>query len=89
MSKIKRRKKETELIRFVWSRRQEYDTAVLQETQARNPFPCKNQKLIWDDIAKTLQEGELKMKVTDRSCRERVSELLKKYRKDEAVIIRS
>lgn len=86
---MKKRKSEDQLIRFVWSRKAEYDLFLLLEVQSRNPYSFKKPKAIWEDIAKTLRECELKMKVTERSCRERVVELLKKHRKEEGQIIRS
>lgn len=86
---MSRRKSEGELVRFVWSRNAEYDYLLLLEVKSRNPFSFKKQKSIWEDIANALQECELKMKVSPRSVRERVTELLKKHRKNEETIIRS
>lgn len=62
---------------------------LLEEVQTKNPFAFKNQKSVWADIAKVLAEGPLKMKVTDRSCRERVTELLKIHRRDELDSVRA
>lgn len=73
--------------RFVWKRNIKYDLQLLHEVNSKNPFAFNNQKPVWMDVAKSLQEGHLKMKVTDRSCRERVTELLKKHRKDELISI--
>ena len=84
-----KRKTENQLIRFVWSRNLQYDFYLLLETEAKNPFSFKNQKPVWEEISKILKESDLKMKVTDRSCRDRVNDLLKKHRKEEGVIIRS
>lgn len=84
-----KRKTENQLIRFVWSRNIQYDFYLLLETEAKNPFSFKNQKPVWEEISKILKESDLKMKVTDRSCRDRVNDLLKKHRKEEGVIIRS
>lgn len=84
-----KRKSEDKLIRFVWSRNSAYDYFLLLEVQNRNPFSFKKPKQVWEDVAAVLRTSELKMKVTERSCRERVMELLKKHRKQEAKIIRS
>lgn len=85
--KMNYKKSEDKLIRFVWSRRTEYDHLLLLEVQAKNPYAFKNSKPIWEDIAKNLQMGDLKMKVSHRSCRERANELLKKFRKEEGLIL--
>ncbi len=85
----RKRKSEDQLIRFVWSRKIEYDHFLLLEVQTRNPFSFKKPKTVWEDVANTLQESELKMKVNSRNCRERVTELLKRHRKEEGEIIRS
>lgn len=77
-------KLEKELTKFVWKRNENYDITLLYETEARNPYAFSNQKPTWMQIAKVLQDGPLKMKVTDRSCRERVMELLKTHRKEES-----
>lgn len=86
---MNRKKSDNELVRFVWSRKIEYDFLLLIEVHQRNPFSFKKSKPVWKDIAEALRNSELQMKVTDRSCRERVGELLKKHRKEEGVIIRS
>ncbi len=86
---LKYKKSEDKLIRFVWSRRIDYDFLLLLEVQEKNPYSFKNSKPIWEEIAKNLRFGELKMKVTQRSCRDRVNELLKKFRKEEGLILRS
>lgn len=78
-----KQKEESELTKFVWKRNPTYDMSLLYETESRNPFAFNNQKPKWVEIAKVLQDGPLKMKVTDRSCRERVTELLKVHRKEE------
>lgn len=85
----KKRKSDDQLIRFMWNRNIEYDYFLLLEVQSRNPFCFKKPKPVWEDIAKTLRECELKMKVNPRNCRERVTELLKRHRKEEGEIIRS
>lgn len=86
---MSKKKSEKELVRFVWSRKIEYDLFLLLEVQDRNPFSFKKSKHVWEEVAESLRKCELQMKVTDRSCRERVGELLKKHRKDEIAIIRS
>lgn len=78
-----KRKSDSELVRFSWKRNKKYDFLLLSEVQSRNPFVFKNPKPVWDEIAKTLQENSLKMKVTFRSCRDRVNELLKMHRRNE------
>lgn len=78
-----KRKSESELVRFSWKRNKNYDTLLLSEVQSRNPFAFKNSKPVWDEIAKTLQESPLQMRVTFRSCRDRVHDLLKSYRRNE------
>lgn len=60
-----------------------YDVMLLSEVQSRNPSAFNNQKPVWVEIAKILQNGDLKMKVTGRSCRDRVMHLLKAHRKNE------
>lgn len=69
--------------RFLWRRNVKFDIMLLGEVQTQNPFAFKIQKPVWVDIAKVLQEGPLKMQVTDRSCRDRVIDLLKTHRKEE------
>lgn len=86
---MSKRKSEDKLVRFVWSRNCEFDYLLLTEVQARNPFAFKKPKQVWEDVAKALQLCKLKMKVTARSCRERIGDLLKKHRKEEGAIIRS
>lgn len=76
-------KSDNELVRFLWRRNPKFDVMLLEQVQTKNPFAFKNQKQTWIEIAKVLQEGNLKMKVSDRSCRERVAELLKIHRKGE------
>lgn len=78
-----KRKCAEELVRFVWKRNSMYDIELLLEVQSKNPFAFHNQKPVWNDIAKTLQVGDLKMKVTERSCRDRIVELLKMHRQNE------
>lgn len=80
---------QNQLSRFVWKRNIKYDLSLLSEVNSRNPFAFNNQKPVWCDVAKALQEGDLTMKVTDRSCRERVAELLKNHRKNELTSIRT
>lgn len=80
---MNKRKSEDELLRFVWKRNENYDISLLSEVESRNPYAFQNQKPVWVEVAEVLQEGPLKMKVSDRSCRERVSELLKTHRKDD------
>lgn len=69
--------------RFVWKRNIQFDLLLLAEVNSKNPYAFNNQKPYWMDVAKCLQDSQLKMKVTDRSCRERVDELLKSHRKNE------
>lgn len=84
-----KRKADDELSRFVWKRNPQYDIALLYQVEAFNPFALTNQKTGWIDISNALKESELRMKVSDRSCRERVTELLKTHRKDELSSIRA
>lgn len=42
---------------------------LLMEVQSKNPFAFKNQKPVWNEIAKTLQNSTLQMKVTNQSCK--------------------
>lgn len=86
---MSKKKSAKELVRFVWSRKIEYDLFLLLEVQDRNPYSFKKSKPVWEEVAESLRKCELKMRVTDRSCRERVAELLKKHRKDEIAIMRS
>ena len=81
--KMGKKVKETQLTKFVWKRNPQYDLELLAQVECKNPFAFKKDKPIWEDIAKTLQEGNLKMKVTERSCRDRTKDLLKNHRKDE------
>lgn len=83
-----KRKAEDELSRFVWKRKSEYDMNLLDQVQGYNPFAFNNQKRSWVEVAETLRE-DFHMKVTDRSCRERVSELLKSHRQNELSSIRA
>lgn len=85
----KYKKSDGQLQRFSWKRKPEYDLSLLLEVQKRNPFSFDKPRPIWEMVAKSLREGTLKMKVTERSCRDRVNELLKNYRKEEGQIIRS
>lgn len=78
-----KRKADVELVKFVWKRNRNYDIMLLSEVQSRNPYAFKNSKSVWEEIASELQKGSLQMKVTFRSCRERVSELLKVHRLNE------
>lgn len=78
-----KRKSEDELVRFLWRRNLKYDLLLLTEVESKNPYACYNQKPVWIDVASALQQGVLQMKVTERSCRDRVTELLKLHRKDE------
>ncbi len=86
---MKNKKSDEELTRFVWKRNPRYDVTLLVEVEKRNPYSFHKPKPVWEMIAKTLREGSLKMRVTGRSCRERVNDLLKKHRKEEGKIIRS
>lgn len=78
-----KRKCDNELVRFVWKRNVEYDVMLMSEVQERNPFAFKNVKPVWNEIAQALRNCSLQMKVTDRSCRERATELLKMHRQKE------
>lgn len=78
-----KRKCEEELSNFVWKRNFTYDIELLLEVQSKNPFAFRNQKQVWIEIAERLKNGEMKMKVTERSCRDRVTELLKTHRRNE------
>lgn len=80
---------EKELIRFVWKRNPRYDLILLGEVESKNPYAFNKQKGVWFEIANVLQNCALKMKVTDRSCRERVTELLKSHRKSELASVRT
>lgn len=80
---------QTQSGRFIWKRNLKYDLSLLAEVNSRNPFAFNNQKPYWTDVASALQCGDLKMRVTERSCRERVAELLKNFRKDELASIRT
>lgn len=84
---MKNKKNDDQLVRFVWKRKPEYDLSLLLEVEKRNPYSFDKPKPIWEMVAKSLQK--LKMRVTERSCRDRVNELLKKHRKEEGQIIRS
>ncbi|KAJ6642646.1 hypothetical protein Bhyg_07599 [Pseudolycoriella hygida] len=75
--------------RFIWKRNVKYDLSLLAEVNSRNPFAFNNPKQIWMDVADTLKSGVLNMKVTGRSCRERTAELLKVFRKNELISIRT
>lgn len=75
-----KRKSDGDLVRF-WKRNARYDFMLLSEVETRNPFAFRNAKPVWEEISKHLQECSLKMKVTGRSCRERVNELLKTHRR--------
>ena len=75
--------------RFFWKRNIKYDLQLLSEVNSRNPYSLSNQKEIWQNVAKALQNSYLKMKVTGRSCRDRVTELLKNYHKDDYKSIRA
>ncbi|KAG4069800.1 hypothetical protein HA402_006815 [Bradysia odoriphaga] len=81
--KMPKRKCDGELVKFVWKRNVKYDVMLLSEVEAKNPFAFKNAKRTWEEIADVLQKCPLQMKVTHRSCRERVSELLKVHRGEE------
>lgn len=81
--KMGKTKSEDELLRFVWKRNLKYDLQLLCEVESQNPYASDKPKEVWTLIAKILREGALKMKVTERSCRERVNELLKNHRKNE------
>lgn len=78
-----KRKSDSELVRFSWKRNNNYDIMLLSEMQAKNPLAFKNSKPAWESIAMELQKCPLQMKVTHRSCRERVSDLIKMHRRKE------
>ncbi len=79
-----KRKSDGELVKFVWKRNVEYDVSFLSEVETRNPYAFRNQKVVWEEVAKKLQGGSLNMKkVTFRSCRDRVTDLLKTRRQKE------
>lgn len=63
--------------------REIFDLLLLAEVNSKNHYAFNNQKPCWMDVAKCLQDSQLKMKVTDRSCLERVAELLKSHHKSE------
>lgn len=69
--------------RFRWKRNVEYDIALLSETESFNPFVTKKNADVWKQVATKLKESQLKMPVTDRSCRERVQKLLEQFRQEE------
>ena len=69
--------------RFSWKRNPKFDILLLQEVESKNPFAFGKPKPIWEDIAVSLQNSDFKLKVTARSCRERTSDLLESFRKDE------
>lgn len=79
-----KRKCEDALLRFVWKRNVMYDVMLLSEVQSKNPYAFNKQKPVWIEIATVLSNGALKMQVTDRSCRERVMDLLKTHRQNES-----
>lgn len=79
-----KRKCDDELQKFVWKRNIQFDIMLLTEVEAKNPFAFKMQKKAWEEIAEHLQNCPLKMKVTHRSCRERMAELLKVHRGEES-----
>lgn len=78
-----KRKCAENLVRFVWKRNPMYDVLLLSQVKSKNPYSFDNQKSVWTDIANVLQKGALKMKVTERSCRERVTHLLETYRQND------
>lgn len=86
LCKMGKRKADEELTRFVWKRNANYDISLLLEAF---PFAFNNQKPKWEEIAEALRDSSYQMNVTGRSCRERVTELLKNHRKNELSSIRS
>ena len=78
------RRRSSELqVRFSWKRNPQYDLMLLTEVESQNPFAFKRPKPIWDEIATTLQESNLQMKVTGRSCKDRALDLIVMHRRDE------
>lgn len=84
-----KRKAESELERFVWKRNIQYDIQLLTEIEQFNPFATKHQKPAWDEISLNLRDSPIAMNVTSRSCRERVTELLRQHRKGERLSIQT
>lgn len=84
-----KRKAEEDLTKFVWKRNRRYDFELLSQVELFNPYACDNPKTIWTEVADTLKDGALQMKVTDRSCRERTTELIKIHRAGELQSIRA
>ena len=72
--------------RFSFIKRSECYLALLRETESINPFSVPTAKSIslWDEVAVNLQSCPLQMKVTGRSCRERVSKLIAEFKGDES-----
>lgn len=84
-----KRKADDELERFVWKRNVQYDINLLCEIEQFNPYASRNQKPAWEEVATALKDNPSMVNVTARSCRERAEELLRKYRKDEQLTIRT
>lgn len=84
-----KRKADNELERFVWKRNIHYDIQLLNEVEQFNPFATKHQKAAWEQISLNLRESPIAMNATSRSCRERVTELLKQHRKGERLSIQT
>ena len=78
-----RRKASGSGLQFSWKRNPKSDILLLQEVESKNPFAFAKPKPIWEEIALSLQNSDLQLNVTDRSCRERTSDLLECFRKDE------
>jgi len=77
--------------RFHFKTDQKYDLALLSETISANPFSVTKLKAkpLWEEVATALRESNLNMKVSERLVRERVSKLLSKFRKAEALSFKS
>jgi len=79
------------MARFHFKNDIKFDEALLSETVTTNPFsvPKLKAKPLWEAVAKSLQECQLKMEVSERGARERVTKLLTEFRKGEALSIKA
>jgi hypothetical protein len=80
------------MARFSYKASVSHDIALLLQTESVNPFSVskKKAKPIWEEVASKLQQADVQLAgVNSRNCRERVEVLLKEFRAEEQLSIKS
>lgn len=79
------------MVKFYFGKCFDFDLALLSETQTLNPFSVSKSKSksVWDEVAKNLNACDLKLDVNHRQCRDRVTLLIKEFRGQEALSVKS